>query len=193
MDERTFLSDAELLIRLQQGDAEAFGVLYERYLDDVYRFFYYRTFHRAEAEDLTETTFLKAWSGLKRMEPRANLNLRPWLLRIARNLWIDRHRTAREEAALDEQAPLAAPLPDPEEAALHEETRSLLDEALQDLPERLREVVVYRFLHGMSHREVAELLGLEEGHVRVLQHRALQRLRRWLESRSRFSAHGGEK
>ncbi len=173
-------SDQELVRRAQQGDAEAFGQVYERYVDDVYRFFYYRTLQAADAEDLTESTFLKAWQNLHRLRPEPGLRLRAWLLRIARNLWIDRHRTAKEEAPLEAAATAAAADPDPEAALLTAEAHDDLTRALAHLPPRLRDVVVYRFIHGLSHQETAALLGVREGHVRVLQHRALQRLRRWL-------------
>ncbi len=186
--------DDVLVRRAQAGDAEAFGQLYERYVDDVYRFFYYRLFDRQEAEDLTETTFLKAWQGLGRLRVEPGLNVKAWLLRIARNLWIDRHRTAREMAPLEAVIHKPQGEPDPEEALLAQENREELSQALAALPETLREVLVYRFIHGLSHREIAELMGLQEGHVRVLQHRALQRLRRWLEARWRWSGReGGER
>ncbi|NPA30975.1 MAG: RNA polymerase sigma factor [Chloroflexi bacterium] len=176
--------DEELVRRAQQGDADAFGQIYERYVDDVYRFFYYRTLQTADAEDLTEATFLKAWQGLKRLRVGPELNLRAWLLRIARNLWIDRHRTAKEEAPLEAAATVAASEPNPEAALLEAERGDELAAALAQLPERLRDVIVYRFVHGLSHKETAALLGVNEGHVRVLQHRALQRLRRWLEAQA---------
>ncbi len=173
-------TDAELVRRSQTGDAEAFGELYERYVDDVYRFFYYRVTQPADAEDLTEATFLRAWRSIGRVKADATLNFRAWLLRIARNLWIDRHRTARDEAPLDAAASKPAATPDPEDALLASEAHDDLTRALAQLPERLREVVLYRFVHGLSHRETAALLGVSEAHVRVLQHRALQRLRQWL-------------
>lgn len=178
----TWTSDVELVRRALQGDAEAFGMIYERYVDDVYRFFYYRLFQRDEAEDLTEATFLKAWHGLKGLRLDEHLNLKAWLLRIARHLWIDRHRSHRDQAPLEAAASYPASEPDPEAALLYSEEQEQLAQALAQLPDRWRDVVVYRFLHGLTHREVAELMGLQEGHIRVLQHRALQRLREWLEA-----------
>ncbi len=178
--------DEVLVRRAQQGDAEAFGMLYERYVDEVYRFFYYRLYQKDEAEDLTEATFLKAWHGLKRLRPNPDLQLKAWLLRIARNLWIDRHRTKKEKAPLEAAATHPSPEPDPERALLASEEKAQLEQALAQLPERLRDVLIYRFIHGLSHRETAELMGIKEGHVRVLQHRALQRLREWLENQERI-------
>ncbi len=173
-------SDVALVRQAQQGDVEAFGQLYERYVDDVYRFFYYRSLQPADAEDLTEATFLKAWQALTRVRAEPGLNLRAWLLRIARNLWIDRHRTQKDEAPLEAAATRPSPEDDPESALLAAEQRDQLAAALAQLPERLREVVLYRFIHGLSHRETAALLGVSENHVRVLQYRALRQLRGWL-------------
>jgi len=175
-------SDQELVRRIQQGDAEAFGHLYDRYVDDVYRFFYYRTFNRQEAEDLTEDTFLRAWEHIGRLQVDRPLHVKAWLLRIARNLWIDRHRTRRERVSL-ESLPTEPPSQDsPEGAAIREEQWDWLVEALAQLPEPMREVVIYRFMHGLKPAEIAELMGIQVGHVRVLQHRALRRLQRWLKA-----------
>ncbi len=174
--------DHELVARAQQGDADAFGVLYDRYVDDVYRFFYYRIFDQQEAEDLTETTFLKAWEHLDRLRAEPGMNFRAWLLRIARNLWIDRHRVAKDVVALDALPSLQDPEDSPERQAQQHEAREWLLRALAQLPERMRDVVVYRFFHGLKPAEIAELMDMSEANVRILQHRALQRMRRWLEA-----------
>jgi len=86
-------SDAELIVRAVQGDADAFGDLYERYLDQIYRYVYYRVANSLEAEDLTETVFLKAWESLPGMRTNVkSMNFQAWLYRIAHNLVVDRYR-----------------------------------------------------------------------------------------------------
>ena len=88
-------TDQELLGRALDGDTEAFGDLYERYLDEIQRFVFYRVADRFEAEDLTEVVFIKAWEALPRFES-SNVNLRAWLYRIAHNTIIDHYRTRRQ-------------------------------------------------------------------------------------------------
>lgn len=182
MEKREHLSDDELIRRAQHGDAKAFGCLYERYVKDVFRFFYYRTFNRQDAEDLTEETFLRAWEHIHSIQAEPSLRFKAWLLRIARNLWIDRHRRTRKTVSLDTVASEAQTGLSPEEHLAQQEMSIWLTQALAHLPERMRDVVVYRFLLDLRPAEIAELMGLRENHVRILQYRALQRMRKWLEA-----------
>ena len=167
-----------LLKRALQGDKEAFGDFYEQMLERVYRYVFYRTGHVQDAEDLTETVFLKAWEALHRTglvpdDPEA------WIYRIAHNLVIDFYRTRKTSIPLNE-----APLPVQESIA---ETEVLLKEdmerlvnALKQLPPTYQQVLVCRFIQGMSHRETAKIMETSEANVRVLQYRALRRLKQIL-------------
>src|SRR5688572_18495502 len=112
--------DGLLIKRAVEGDAEAFGILYVRYMDAIYRYIFFRIHEEAEAEDLTEEVFIRAWEAL----PNYQLGQFPftsWLYRIAHNLVIDHHRKRKAE-----------PLPDLE---LHHSgsTRSNEDHLLQKL------------------------------------------------------------
>ncbi|NPA27316.1 MAG: RNA polymerase sigma factor [Chloroflexi bacterium] len=173
-------ADADLVRQAQAGNADAFGELYERYLTDVYKFFFYRTGSRPQAEDLTEDTFFKAWRHLQRLKPEEAGNFRLWLFRIARNTLIDHYRTRREEAPLEALGEGPVEATDVEERVFHMQDQERVAQALQRLPERLRDVIIYRFLHNFSHEETARLMGLKPNHVRVLQYRALKQLRQLL-------------
>jgi RNA polymerase sigma-70 factor (ECF subfamily) len=169
-------SETELIARSIDGDAGAFGALYERYLGAIYRYVYYSVPNHAEAEDLTENVFLKAWQAL----PRFRLNgagFRTWLYRIAHNSIIDRHRTLKQVVSLDEAAQLRDPAPTPESVVEAEQQVLILSAALSRLKPRAQQVILCRFISGLSHAETAKVLGVSEGHVRVLQHRALKRMR----------------
>lgn len=176
------LPDQELLARAIDGDAEAFGDLYERYLHEIQRYVFYRVANRFDAEDLTETVFLKAWEALPRFET-SNVNLRAWLYRIAHNVTVDYYRTARATLDVMKQK-LWDKDPSPEHQIQDQDVNRQLVELIQSLDTNLQQVILCRFVSGMSHAETAEVLGIKEGHVRVLQLRALQKLRRLLEKES---------
>lgn len=174
--------DAFLLAQSIQGKKEAFGALYERYLDEIQRYIFYRVASRFDAEDLTETVFLKAWEALPRFES-AKVNLRAWLYRIAHNVVVDHYRTRKSDGALPESR-LRDSHPSPEQQSQIQDERHELAAAIQKLEANLQQVIVCRFVNNLSHAETAEAMGIKEGHVRVLQLRALQKLRRLLEKKS---------
>ena len=169
--------EMDLVARAQAGNRAAFGSLYERYMEQIYRYVYYRVSDRDEAEDLTETVFVKAWEALPRFRPRG-VTFRAWLYRIAHNAVIDRHRTRKVVLPLEQaQDWLDVESSSPEAAAETAEETATLGEALSRLSPRLREVILHRFISGLSHAETAQVMGLRQGHVRVLQHRALNQMR----------------
>ncbi len=166
-----------LLQQTLQGNKEAFGDFYEQLLPEIYRYIFYHVNDEATAEDLTETVFLKAWESLLGNR-RVPDNPRAWVYRIAHNQTIDFYRTRKKQAPLE----AAQNLPDgqdsrPEPTQETRERETALHELLEQLEPQLRQVLVCRFLLGMSHKETAQTLSLTPGHVRVLQHRALKHLR----------------
>lgn len=168
------------LARAIQGDPEAFGDLYEFYLDEIQRYIYYSVGDRHEAEDLTETVFLKAWEALPRFET-SRVNLRAWLYRIAHNTVVDHYRTRKPTAdALAEQ--MHDGKPSPEHIVQMRDRSDQLVKAIGGLDDRMKQVIICRFVNDLSHAETAEVIGVQEGHVRVLQHRALLLLRTYLEN-----------
>ena len=173
------LTDQDLLARAVQGDAEAFGDLYERYLDEIQRYIYYRVANRFDAEDLTETVFLKAWETLPHAEtPIANL--RAWLYRIAHNIVVDYYRSAKEHIELPAKR-LSDREASPENQIQDRDLQQRLAGFIRSLDANLQQVIVCRFISGLSHAETAQIMGIQEGYVRVLQLRALQKLRHMLE------------
>jgi RNA polymerase sigma-70 factor (ECF subfamily) len=165
------------------GNQEAFGSLYVRYLEPIYRYVFYRVPNSGDAEDLTEQIFLNAWESLTTGKSRKPIeNVRAWLYRIARNVVIDRIRKKKPLLVdMNEYDYLATSNEGTPEAELETqlETADLLA-ALDKLDEPSRELIILRYLNNLGHAEAAEVLGLSEGHSRVLQYRALKKLRKIL-------------
>ncbi len=171
-----------LVRRAAAGDAAAFAELYERHLDRVFRYFYYRLASREDAEDLAEQVFLKAWQAIKGYDCRG-APFAAWLFRIAHNLLADHHRARRsagQTEELDEELEVEDPDAGPEEVvALQLEARELA-EALGKLSEVEQSVIALRFVEGLDHRTVASAIGKSEVATRSIQSRALTRLARIL-------------
>ena len=94
--------ESKLVALASQGDADAFGDLYELYLEEMYRYVRYRINHKQDAEDLTEQVFLKAWAGLSGY--RGEVPFKAWIYRIARNTVVDHYRTRKAESPLPDRA-----------------------------------------------------------------------------------------
>jgi RNA polymerase sigma factor (sigma-70 family) len=149
----------------------------EDHMSDVYAFLAYRVNSRADAEDLTQATFERAYRAWGRYDA-ARASVRTWLIEIARNLLIDHYRSssARHEQPLGEEHDQPG---DGEEALLGLEPA--LASALGQLAERDREVVALRFGGDLSGREIAEVTGLSLANVQQILSRSLRRLRAELE------------
>lgn len=174
------MSDAEqdLIAQAQQGDAAALSAIYDQYAEKIYIYFYHRLGDRELAEDLTGDVFVRMVEAAD--TPRfANTSLSGWLYRIAHNLLVDHFRKQREEVALFEDIPMQSE--GPGAIAERKLAQNGLREALEELTEDQRQVIVLRFGEGLTAREVAEIMGKRENAIWQLQHRALNGLRRTLE------------
>jgi RNA polymerase sigma-70 factor (ECF subfamily) len=173
--------EQRLVSRASRRDSAAFGVLYESHLDRVYRYIYYRVGSTAEAEDLSEQVFLKAWEAIDRYESRG-VPFVAWLYRLAHNLVIDHYRARRPTMPLEDVAEAEEPganILDAVESQLDAEEVRL---AVRKLSPEHQQLIVLRFVEGMSHAEVAQITGKTEGATRVVQYRALQSLAKAMQS-----------
>ena len=169
--------ESVLVSRAVEGDAQAFGRLYESRLDAIYRYVYFRVGDTAQAEDMTEEVFVKAWEALPAYRPGRN-PFSSWLYRIAHNLVVDHYRRKPNEQVAAEVDPDSQPDPTPslEEKLVEQQDRADLAEAIQQLSDEEQQVVVLRFVEGLPHRQVARIIGKSEAASRVIQHRALAAL-----------------
>jgi RNA polymerase sigma-70 factor, ECF subfamily len=171
---------AQLVARAQESDAEAVGALYDRYVDQVFRFVRLRLRNRLDAEDVTQRVFLHMIEALPRYQARGT-PFAAWLFRIARNAVIDHVRTHRPHDPIEVVTDRASAGPSPEETAVTSAEMRRVAVALGHLTDDQREVISLRFGAGLSHAEIAAVLGRREGAVRGTQFRALQALRRLLD------------
>jgi len=174
--------DDKIIDMVVKGNSQAYGELYNRYLDEIYRYIYYRVANNhLEAEDITQEVFIRSWDVITKNKPmgKRKRNFRALVYRIAHNLTVDRWRTRKPELPLEEenvesQTDLAST---PEQIILAKEESQNLAAAIRELKPQLQDVFICRFVNGLSHAETAQRLGLNESHVRVLQYRALKKIR----------------
>ena len=172
--------ERQLVLQAQDGDAEAFGRIYDGYVERIYRFVFFRVDDQQTAEDLTSQVFLKAWSNLDRFEFTRTPYI-AWLYTIAHNTVIDHYRTRKVTTALED-----VQLSQPDDAEAVENQIDLTVEmktikaAMQNLTDDQQQVLHLRFIEGMSNTEIAQQLGKREGAIRALQMRGLQALAKQL-------------
>ena len=162
-------------------DPNAFGELYDRYVERVYRYLYFRTGSHPEAEDLAEQVFLKAWEAIGRYRWQGRPFL-AWLYRLAHNTHIDHVRTQKPTTSLnndDRPVELASAAAQVELARTLD--ADLLARALGQLTPDQQQVIVMKFIEGMDNEQIAVSMDKREGAIRALQMRALMSLRRVLE------------
>lgn len=171
--------EARLVARAQQGDSSAVAEIYERHHAAIYRYVFYRVGDEGTAEDLTAAVFVRVVESIDGFVYR-DRPLLTWLYTIARNAVIDYRRRAgaAETVSLDEG--LLDGQQDVEQAAERALSVRQLAAAMGHLTEDQRQVVILKFVEGMSNEEVATILGKTVGAVKSLQHRALLALHRIL-------------
>lgn len=176
-------SEEELVERAKK-DPEAFGVLYEKYVDQIYQYVYYRTSDRYDAEDLTARTFYKALANLDGYSYRG-LPFSAWLYRIAHNLVANWHRDRKRRAGvpLDELAGIGRGRDSAVEFVESNERAEAVREAISRLAQDRQELLVLKYSTDLSNKEIGEVMGRSEGAIKALYHRTLTALRNDLEKR----------
>ena len=173
-------SDSPLLVHAGEYNAQALSEIYDRYAKSVYRYLYRYLGDAAQAEDLTGEVFLKLLEVLgTRRAPRKNL--KGWLYRVAHNLTMDwfRQQARGPTVTLDEGLVAGNDLPITAVAKRLDQQKLRL--AIGQLTSAQQQVILLRFGEGFKVAEVAELMDKSQGAVKILQHRAIKRLRKLLE------------
>ena len=170
--------DESALVEQAKTDKEAFGRLYELYVDRIYNYVYYRTGNNADAEDLTARIFMRAMHHIPKYEDRG-LPFSAWLYRIAHNLVANWHRdrSRRQILSLDKIMQWQVNEDDPEMTAQIMEDRELLLEAMRRLPSDRQELLILKFVERLPNAEIGDIMGRSEGAIKSLYHRTLLSLR----------------
>ncbi len=174
---------AALVARAQAGDADAFGELYDQYVDLVYRYIYYRVGGVALAEDLTSETFLRALRRIDSFRWQGK-DFAAWLVTIGRNLITDHYKSGRYRLEVTTEDILETGRTQvadgPENQVLDALTNETLLDAVRQLNAEQQECIVLRFLQGLSVSETALIMGKNDGAIKALQYRAVRTLARLL-------------
>lgn len=183
------MDDQRLVALAQEGNPDAFSLLVERHQTMVYNLALSKTGSPQDAEEVTQTAFLKAWQGLPAFQGKAAFS--SWLYRLTVNAAIDllRQRSRRPQTlSLDDPdlPPIPDPAEDPQAQTEAQERRRQLWQAIDALPEVHRTPFLLREMEGYSYREIAKALGLEEGTVKSRLARARVLLRSELLSHGNF-------
>ena len=178
---RSLLKEKFLLFRIRaKKDPDAFGLVYDAYVKQIYRFIYFKVSSAEQAEDLTSETFLKAWQYLK--EKREVPHLQALFYSIARSVVIDYYRRSaceRGDVPADDERLSEASEVGSEKLLRDVETKfdmTLVIEKLRGLKDEYREVVVMKYLDELTTGEIADALGKSKANVRVILHRATKAL-----------------
>ena len=171
--------DEVALINLARTDAEAFGALYERYVDRIYNYVFFRVGNSTDAEDLTSKVFfraLKSIGGYKHM----GLPFSAWIYRIAHNLVANYHRDrlrGREISIENLSLPDTGKLAAPEQKMAQLQDHEFLLRVINDLSQQKRELILLKFVQNLSNEEISYIFGKTEGAIKSLYHRTLLELR----------------
>lgn len=161
---------------------DTFAAVYQEWYDPIFHYIHAHISQYETAQDLTQNVFTAAWKHWNNYDP-ATGSLRAWLYCIARNLLKNHYRDKKPVISLEELQ--VSGVPEPASDAFRQavqlmESRSALNRALQSLSECPRQVVVLKYFAGKSNQEIADLLGLTNGNVRVILTRSLQKIYKFL-------------
>lgn len=172
----------EILKKAQAGSGEALAHLYNHYFDRIYRFIYYRVSHKETAEDLTEDVFVKLFSKLKGLEQTAAFE--GWLFQIARNQVIDYYRSKKQTVALEDVENTLEYETNIVDVVNLKTQQMVFIKLLRELTPEQQQVIKLKFLEDLDNDVIAQALNKTEGAIRVIQHRAIARLKELIDQLS---------
>ncbi len=172
------IDDNTALEQAVQGDSDAFGLLYERYVTRIYNYIYYRIGSSYDAEDLTERVFMRALRHIGSYNNRG-VPFSAWLYRIAHNLVANWYRdnSRRKEIPLDDGVLTTHQSSYPEHEVQQAEERERLLHVIRKLPSDRQQLVILKFVDHLSNAEIGQIMGRTEGAVKSLYHRTLLTIR----------------
>lgn len=172
--------DERALVEQARHDREAFGRLYERYVDRIYSYIYYRTGNNQDAEDLTARVFMRAIQHIGAYQDQG-VPFSAWLYRIARNLLANWYRDQKRRQMIPLESIARWPVDDSPELAIEGGLdRQQVLAAVRCLPANRQELLILKFVEKLPNAEIGQIMGLSEGAIKSLYHRTLLALRQEL-------------
>jgi RNA polymerase sigma-70 factor, ECF subfamily len=171
------MDDADL-VDYAKDDKAAFGEIYERYLEKIYNYIYYRTGNQQDAEDLTAKVFYRAMAHIENYVDKG-VPFQAWLYRIAHNLVANFHRDKgrRKIIPLDDYVAHTLRTEAPDKQVESSEQEAILMDAIRRLPADRQQLIILKFIEQKSNQEIGEIMGRTEGAIKSLYHRTLLSLR----------------
>lgn len=178
MDKHKLEDDLKLVNQAQSGDIEAVGLLFDKHYRAMFHYFFARVGQRQQAEDLAGELFTRMVHHLPSFQP-SGVPFRAWLFRIAYNLTMDHFRVGNGKvlAPLEQAAAVAEPEQSPVRQVERQMTNETLQETLETLVPEQRQVIILRFLVGLSLQETADAMERTLSAVKAMQHRGLKTMR----------------
>jgi len=172
----------EILKKAIQGDLDAFSHLYERHIDKIYNYIYYRIGNHHDAEDLTARVFHRALAHIQSFKPKG-VPFSAWLYRIAHNLvanWY-RDKSRRKEVSLEDNLELSNQSYHLEKHLIRNQENELLLQAIRSMGSERQQLLILKLVEGLSNSEIGLIMGRSEGAIKSLYHRTLISLRKKIE------------
>lgn len=164
-----------LIAKAQKGDKDAYGAIYNLYYKQIYRYCFFNLRDSAQAQDIVQETFLKVWKSIGSFSLDNGGTIQAFLYRIARNLIIDQSRR-RKDAKLEDFEHLGTN-DHVEEGVDRDSEKEKLRQALSQLADKDRQIVILRYFEEMSFAEISKVIKIREGALRVRIHRILDKLK----------------
>lgn len=177
------IKDKFLYSKIKQKDRKAFIQAYDQYLDDIYRFIYYKVNRHEDAEDISSQVFLKTWGYIQNSELTDYKTLKALLYRVARNLVIDHYRKQSTKKAVVCDSDISGlniidEKQNPKAEVEIREGYNLIETKLLELKDEYREVIILKYINGLSISEIAEIMDKSRGNIRVIHYRAIKALKK---------------
>jgi RNA polymerase sigma-70 factor (ECF subfamily) len=164
--------------RSLRKDKQAFVKIYNLYVDDIYRFIYFKVGHKEEAQDITSDVFLKAWNYIVLNKIDKSKNLKALFYKIARNTIVDYYRSKKDTSPLEnlENTDLKDIKQDPQALTEIKNDYERILKLLNNLKEEYKEIIILKHINELSWKEISQTLSKSKGSLRVLLHRATKAL-----------------
>lgn len=172
----------DLVRQAQDGHTEAFETLYNAFVDQIYRYIFYRT-SKQDALDLTETVFLKVWENIGSYRTGRNY-FSAWIYRIAHNAVVDHYRLSKETVELSYDIPDKDQHDHPLNITENSLNNEILMKAISKLKKKYQQIIILKYINDLDNREIARIMMRTEGNLRILKFRALRALRQILEDQN---------